>query len=145
MKNCDSNESLLSGYLDGELTQVDRQRVELHMEACDRCRECYQQMVEMRSRIGKLPSSEMSSEEWEKIMNTVSVKTSRSLGWLLYAGGLVVLIGYAVIEFAKDDKVDALIKTSVAAVLIGMLLLFVSVLRQRMIALKTDKYRNVKI
>jgi anti-sigma factor RsiW len=30
---------LLSGFVDGELTQQERQRVRLHCEECDECRE----------------------------------------------------------------------------------------------------------
>jgi anti-sigma factor RsiW len=145
MNHCDALESLLSGYLDGELTQEDRQRVELHIESCSRCRHAYEKMSELRDGIGKLSFDEMSTEEWDRMMNDVGVRASRGFGWLFYIAGLIVLMGYAAFEFMRDDTVDAIVKTSVAAIVLGLLLLLMSVLRQRLIAAKSDKYRDVQI
>ena len=78
-------------------------------------------------------------------MNDVTVRSSRGLGWLLYVAGLVILIGFGVYEFVKDETVDAIVKTGVAGVVVGLVLLFVSVARQRLIARKTDKYKDVEI
>ena len=35
--DCQETEPLISGYLDGELTQSDRQRVDLILEDCEQC------------------------------------------------------------------------------------------------------------
>ena len=35
--DCRETEPLISGYLDGELTQSDRQRVDLILEDCEQC------------------------------------------------------------------------------------------------------------
>ena len=145
MNQCEDLTALISGYLDGELTQSDRQRVEIHLESCDDCRRTYEETRELREQVGKLPAVEMSPQEWDRIMNNVTVRTTRGAGWLLYVGGLVVLIGYGVYAFAVDDSIDAVVKTSIAALVLGMVLLLLSVLRQRMIASKTDRYRDVQI
>ena len=134
--SCDAYDELLSGYLDGELTQGDRQRVELHVASCASCQKTYEEMTHLR---------EMSTEEWSKIMNGVTVRTSRVFGWLLYVGGLVLLIGYGSYEFAVDDELPAMVKTGVAAALLGLVLLLASVFRQRVIASKQDKYEDVQI
>lgn len=145
MKQCDAYEGLLSGYLDGELTQGDRQRVEVHMEACDECRQTYEHMTQLRNQIGGLPVGKLSSGEWDQIMHGVSIRTSRGLGWLLYLTGLVVLVAYAAIAFLRDNTIDAVIKVCVAAIVIGILLLLISVIQQRRTAAKTDIYKDVQI
>jgi len=78
-------------------------------------------------------------------MNDLPVRTSRGAGWLLYVAGFLIVCGYGLYEFMADDSVDALIKTGIGALVVGSLLLFVSVLRERLIARKTDKYRDVEI
>ena len=144
-ESCDLYVELLSGYLDGELTQGDRQRVELHIETCPACQKTFDEMTCLRNDVGKLSFGEMSSEEWSKIMNGVTVRTSRFFGWVLYIGSLLLLIGYGSYEFAIDDEVPALIKTGIAGVVIGIILLLVSVIRQRMISARHDKYKDVQI
>jgi len=42
--DCNETEPLLSGYLDGELTQGDRQRVELILEDCAECARVFDEM-----------------------------------------------------------------------------------------------------
>jgi predicted anti-sigma-YlaC factor YlaD len=145
MLECRQIDEMLSGYLDGELTQGDRQRVELHVETCAKCRKAYDELAELRGAIGEMSFGKMSSEEWSKIMNDLPVRTSRGAGWLLYVAGLVIVCGYGFYEFARDDTVPALIKTGIGGLVVGTLLLFLSVLRERLITRKTDKYKDVEI
>ncbi len=145
MLDCGQIGELLSGYLDGQLTQGDRQRVELHLEDCAKCRRTYQQMADLRQATAELTFGEVTHEEWSKIMNDVTVRTSRSAGWLLFVVGTLLVCGYGAYQFAVDNTVPALVKTGVAGLVVGTILLFLSVLRQRVIARKTDKYKDVRI
>jgi hypothetical protein len=78
-------------------------------------------------------------------MNHLNGRTSRGAGWLLFIVGAVVVCGYGAYEFAVDQTVPAAIKTGVAALVAGAILLFLSVLRQRLVERKTDKYEDVQI
>ena len=51
MLDCRQIDEMLSGYLDGELTQGDRQRVQLHLESCAKCRTAFDEMAELRVRM----------------------------------------------------------------------------------------------
>ena len=52
------DEALISGYLDGELTQGDRQRVEVHLDECEQCRRTYDDMARLRTTIADLSFGE---------------------------------------------------------------------------------------
>jgi predicted anti-sigma-YlaC factor YlaD len=145
MSDCQSIGELLSGYIDGELTQVSRQRVEVHIDSCAKCQQAYQDLLRLQQGVGKMYFDELSQSEWSTIMNDLTVKSSRGTGWLLLVVGIVIVVGYGAYEFAVDDTMPALIKSAIAAVLLGIVLLFVSVLRQRMITRKTDRYKDVEI
>lgn len=136
---------MISGYLDGELTQGDRQRVEIHLDACPQCRKTYEEMAGLREAVGNLSFGEMSPDEWNRIMNDVVVRSSRGFGWVLGVVGLLLLAGYAAYTFSVDRHIPALVKTGVVGMAVGTVLLFVSVLRQRLISRRTDKYKDVEI
>jgi len=142
---CQEIDELLSGYLDGELTQQVRQRVELHLEACDKCRAAIDEMAQMQDAVGELSFGEMSLHEWSHLMNDLTVRTSRGFGWLFYVVGILIVLGYGIYEFAIDDEVPALVKTGVTGIAVGIVLLFLSILRQRIIASKSDRYKDVQI
>jgi len=145
MWDCQKIDALLSGYLDGELTQGDRQRVELHLENCAKCQTAYDDLAKLKTAVGKLSFDEMPEQDWRNVMNNVAVKASRGTGWVLYVVGLLVICGYAAFAFFSDDTVPALIKSGIAAAVVGLVLLFVSVLRERMVDRRTDKYEDVQI
>ena len=71
-------------------------------------------------------------------------KTTGTIGWVLLIGGIAVLTGYAVFEFAQSMESTG-VKLATAAVAAGMTALFITVLRQRLKARKTDKYKDVEI
>jgi hypothetical protein len=85
------------------------------------------------------------SEQWSRIMSDLPTKSSRLGGWVLFLLGCVILCGYGLYELAVDETVSALVKTGVAALLLGLLFMLFSVLRERLAALKKDRYKDIQI
>jgi hypothetical protein len=136
---------MLSGYIDGELTQQDRQRVRLHCEVCQHCRRQLEDLRTMRDRVGAARLSTIDENAWRETMNDTTVRATRGIGWLLFIGGILLASGFAVYEIITDSSLSAFEKTIIGGIYGGLLLLFVSVLRQRLIERKTDKYKDVEI
>lgn len=136
---------LLSGYIDGELTQQQRQLVSLHCEDCNDCRELLSGLREMREKIGKARLSEVGEDKWRETMNDNTVKTTRQIGWLMFIAGLLAIAGIGVFGFLFSNEVSFGMKLIVFAVYGGLAILLISVLRQRLIERKTDKYKDVEI
>jgi len=136
---------LLSGYIDGELTQQEQQRVRLHCEDCEKCRQDLDDLQSMRDRIAASPLSGIRADVWRETMNDTTVRTTRGIGWLLLIGGVLLAFGFAVYEIVTDSSISLLEKLIIGGIYGGLLLLFVSVLRQRLIERKTDKYKDVEI
>jgi hypothetical protein len=144
--NDDHVSDLLSGYIDGELTQQDRQRVRLHCESCSECNSSLEDFREMRGKVANAKLSELSQDKWRETMNDATVKTTRGLGWLLLVGGAMISIGVLMLEmFTSDSSMSIQEKLIVGGIYGGLLLLFLSVLRQRLIERKSDKYKDVEI
>ena len=55
---------MLSGYIDGELTQQARQRVRLHCETCATCRKELETLTDMRERIGNATLTDRDQNTW---------------------------------------------------------------------------------
>ena len=135
----------LSGYLDGELTQQARQRVELHLADCEECRGLLAELSSLRERMGRSGLSGRVEDQWREDMNDLGVQVSRGVGWLLLIGALLIIGGIAVFEFLGDPGISAGWKLLISAFYLGLLGLFISVLRQRLIERRTDKYKDVEI
>jgi anti-sigma factor RsiW len=138
-------EQLLSGYLDTELTQQQRQRVEVLLESSPEHRARLEELTRLREGIAGLRTPEPTPEQWSRMMSSLTRKTSRGLGWIFGIAGAVILAGFAIWQFSVDETVPALIKIAVLAVILGVWFLFVSVLLDRLEARKTDRYKDVEL
>lgn len=78
-------------------------------------------------------------------MDNAFERTASGIGWLLVVGAVFVLVGYAGYEFLLAEVEPPLVKWAVGALYLGLAVLLLSVLRQRLRARKTDKYKDVEI
>ena len=78
-------------------------------------------------------------------MNDTTTKATRGIGWLLFVGGVIAVAALAVYEFVIDTAMPLHIKLITAAIWGGLGALLISVLRQRLIERKSDKYKDVEI
>ena len=146
MSKCEKINELLSGYIDNELVQSDHQLVEIHLRSCEQCQREYNDMKKLRDAVANSSvEMEFSEKQLEMIMNDLPAKATHGIGWILVLTGFMTLIGFAIWQFAVSDDPPWYIKAAVSAVAFGFLSLFISVLRQRLVALKTDRYQDVQI
>jgi hypothetical protein len=78
-------------------------------------------------------------------MSDTTVQVTRGIGWLLLIGGFLAVAGIGIYEFLIDPSVGWLAKLLIAVIYCGFAALFISVLRQRLIERKSDKYKDVEI
>jgi len=135
----------LSGYVDGELTQQQRQRIDVHCAGCADCARDLRELKELRERVGNARLSNKNQDVWREMMNDTTVQRSRGIGWLLLIGGVLACLGIGIFVFLFDSSISFVEKLIVGAIYGGLGLLFFSVLRQRLIERKTDKYKDVEI
>lgn len=137
--------ALLSGYIDGELTQQQRQLVNLHCDGCETCRVELARLKELRERIGNASLSEVGEDKWRETMDDSTVQITRGIGWLIFIIGLLAIAGIGLFTFIFTNEMPVWTKLIMVGIYGGLALLLISVLRQRLIERKTDKYKDVEI
>ena len=147
--NCEDTEALLSGYLDGELTQGDRQRVEVIMEDCQDCAQTFEDMKKLRGEIGGIEYEHMTEAERLKAAKDPVAEAGASIGQILVIGGFIIFYGsciyFALKGMLANPDTPLFMKIGLPAILIGMGILFTSVIIDRIKASKTDPYKDVEI
>ena len=78
-------------------------------------------------------------------MKEPTVELTRGLGWILFIAGVLAISGIAIYEFVIDTSMPTYIKVITGLIWVGLGALLVSVLRQRLIERKSDKYKDVEI
>ena len=147
--NCEDTEALLSGYLDGELTQGDRQRIEVIMEDCQDCAKTFEEMKKLRGEISGIEYEHMTEAERLKAAKDPVAETGASLGQVLVIGGFIIFYGsciyLALKEMLSSPDTPMLMKIGLPAIFLGFGVLLTSVIIDRIKASKTDPYKDVEI
>ncbi len=138
---CERYQVLISGYLDGELSSEDRSDLEAHLDACTACRRECDAMQRLAVGTAAAFAREAPPEDvWDGFVNGVYNRLERRSGWLALTAGALLLPVYGIYHFLAGEWANALVKVLIAAPIIGLGILFVSVLRQRLRAARTDRY-----
>lgn len=142
---CDEVKTLLSGYLDGELEEKSRDVVEQHLAVCEVCRAEYEKLKTLVEVTNEMRFKEPAKEVWDKYWSRIYNRLERSAGWMIFVLGIIVWVAWGVYCFVTNPAIKAVEKVIVAAPIIGVLILLISVIRERVYKSKFDKYsREVK-
>lgn len=136
------DEALLSGYLDGELTQAEEQRVRLYIEDHPEARETLEEMQRMREASMSTEFNVPDDTQWDERPRGPLSFTFRSLGWLMLGLWVVGTAAFGLWQLATSP--GGLIEKLLAfGALSGFGLLLLSVLLDRLRTSATDRYRRV--
>jgi predicted anti-sigma-YlaC factor YlaD len=143
--NCDRkfDEALLTGYLDGALTQADDQRVRIHLEECADCRRLSDELRELRETTMTTRFELPADDQWNEAPRSLASRLSFRLGWILLLAWAVGLVGL-VVGHVWTNAMPLTEKLLIFGGLSGAALLFVSVLIDRLAIMRNDPYRRVQ-
>ena len=142
--SCDEYEPMLTAYVDGELEAEDRLRLEEHLAGCEACRQALAELNALQEVLDMIKFTEPTDVELEKYWRNVYNRLERGVGWVLLSVGAIVLLCYGAFRLIEgvlgDTGVALAVKVGVVALMFGVVVLFVSLLRERLAVRKTDRY-----
>jgi hypothetical protein len=136
------DDGMLSGYLDGELTQAEAQVVEISLEASEELRSELAELKQLREATMDMKFAEPSESEWDEHARGIFSGGARGLGWLMVIIWSTCLLAFGAWQFFTSSG-DLLVKLMIFGLGSGLGLLFISVLVDRFKSYGKDKYRRV--
>ena len=145
---CHDYKDLLMGYLDNELSDEQRNRFEEHLAGCPECAGELKEFQKLKAITDEVTLVEPEDRIWQDYWNGVYNRIERNVGWLIFSVAAILLTIYGgfklIEEIVTDATVGMLLKLGLLALIIGLAILFVSVLRERIYFWSKDRYRNVR-
>lgn len=136
------DEALLSGYLDGELTQGEAQRVRLYLEDNPEARRVMDDLRHVRQVSLSTPVPVPTDDQWDERPRGLLSRLFRDVGWGVILTWAAVVAGLAVWGLARSP--GAWWEKALAVAFVGgPLLLFLSVLVDRLKTAGADRYRRI--
>jgi anti-sigma factor RsiW len=145
---CQDHKDLMMAYLDNELNDEQRQAFELHLASCRDCGKDLEEFKRLKQMTDGVKFVEPEDRVWEQYWSSIYNRIERGLGWILFSAAAIVLLIYggfrAIESIIADPAVGVLMKIGLLALLGGLAILFVSVLRERVYFWSRDRYRDVR-
>jgi predicted anti-sigma-YlaC factor YlaD len=145
---CNDYKELLMGYLDNELTDEQRNRFEEHLAGCPECADELEQFRKLKAITDEVTLVEPEDKLWQDYWAGVYNRIERGIGWIVFSVAAIILTiygGFRLIEdIIKDNTIGMLLKVGLLTLIVGLAILLVSVLRERIYFWKKDRYRNVR-
>lgn len=130
--------------LDGELSDTEKTEYEAHVRGCDECQSELSDLGRVVDFTDELRLRTPDDEFWDGYWESVYRRSERGFGFVLLMLGLIVLAVVGVIRAVTSPEFWSYEGISVTAILIGLVVIFVSVVRERFHERKNDPYRGVQ-
>jgi len=145
---CHDYKDLLMGYLDNELSDEQRRRFEAHLSECPECAGELKEFQKLKAITDEVTLVEPEDRIWQDYWTGIYNRIERSIGWVIFSVAAILLTIYGgfklIEEIVRDATTGMLLKIGLIALIVGLAILFVSVLRERIYFWSKDRYRNVR-
>jgi predicted anti-sigma-YlaC factor YlaD len=135
-------------YLDNELNEEQKRAFEEHLAGCRDCTRDLAQFRKLKEMTDCVAFVEPEDRVWEQYWGNIYNRVERGTGWILFSVAAIALLlygGFQIIEsLIRDPGLGTLLKIGLLALLGGVVILFVSVLRERIFFWSRDRYRDVR-
>jgi anti-sigma factor RsiW len=145
---CPDHKGLMMGYLDNELDEHQKKMFAEHLDQCPDCQKELAEFKELKQLADEVALTEPQDELWQQYWKNIYNRFERTLGWILLSVAAIILLIYGgfklIEEIIQDPTVDVVLKVGLVALIGGLAILFVSVLRERLYLRKKDPYKDIR-
>ena len=145
---CEDYKDLMMGYLDEELSAEQIRSFEEHLTTCKQCSSQLQEFRQLKAITDQMTLVEPEDRLWQQYWDGIYNRVERGIGWIIFSVAAILLTIYggfkAIEDLITNPTVGLLLKIAMLVLLVGLAILFVSVLRERIFFWSKDRYRNVR-
>lgn len=145
---CEEIQKLMMGYLDKEISDDEKRLVEKHLSECRKCRAEFDSFTQLKEVTDKVKLADLKEDIWAGYWKGVYRRIERGTGWFFLSIGAIILAAFGVFQFFKnlflDPTLSFVVKIGIGFAAFGVIVLLVSILRERLFAYKHERYREIE-
>ena len=130
--------------LDGEMSDVENADYLKHVEQCDQCTSELKDLGRIVELTDELRLRPPDVEYWDNYWGGIYRRLERGSGFLFMMVGIVGILGFALFKIVTSPAFLTFPGIAGGLIILGLIVLFLSVVRERYHERKTDPYREVK-
>ena len=146
--SCEEMGVKIMAMRDQELSEKEITEVKEHLEICERCSEEYASLKKLKEVTGEMKIKKLPEYYWDDYWTHVYNRIERGISWLFISLGVIIVLAFAGWEalnaLIADQQMHPILKWGIFVLLIGAIILIVSIMREKILVKRIDKYREVK-
>jgi anti-sigma factor RsiW len=130
--------------LDDELGAREKQEYEDHVKGCEDCRRELKEIGRIVELTNDLRLRAPDEEFWARYWDSLFHRMERGTGFVLLVVGILALAAFALFKAVTSPRFLTFQGIAFAVVLLGVVVVFLSVVRERYHESKSDPYKGVE-
>jgi len=143
----DRYQILLNKALDGMLNSEEKIEFEKILATSKEYQQEWQSLKKIKEITKDMKFKNLPDEIWDKYWLGIYARLERGIAWILISIGAIILLIYggfkAVESIITDPTLEWFIKAGIIAIITGISILLVSIVREKLKVSKTDKYKEI--
>lgn len=139
---------LMMAKLDDEINASEREELLQLLKEFPDLNDEYKSFVELKEVTDTMSLHKPDPEIWETYWYGIYNKIERGLAWFILTIGIGILIvygvGHALANLWQDPNTPILLKIGIFGVLLGLILLLISILREKLFLRRHERYKEVQ-
>ncbi|MCF8259745.1 MAG: hypothetical protein K9J12_03150 [Melioribacteraceae bacterium] len=139
---------LMEKNFENILTDEEKVEFENLLATNNKLKSEFEDQKRVKEVLSKMKLSNPQKEVWDGYWMGLYNKIERGIAWIAVSIGLIILLAAASYEivdkFISDTGTPGYIKFGTAALVFGIFVLFISVLREKLFTYSKDKYKEIK-
>ena len=139
---------LMMAALDDELASGQREELDRLLAGEPELRSEWDRLHEVKEVTDAMSLRRPPEETWEQYFESVYNRAERGFAWILLSMGAIVMTGWALWvgleELWGTADLPTYVKIAIYAMLLGLAVLLLSVIREKLFVRKTDPYKEIQ-
>lgn len=139
---------LLAGYVDGELTDLEKLDFERELSHSAELRAELQEFMQLKEVTNTMRYADIPDVIWDSYWESLYKKTERGLGWIFFSVGAILVLAFglyqAFYQLFTDPNAPLWLKIGLPMAALGLGILLVSYVRERIFAWRRERYSEVE-
>jgi hypothetical protein len=138
----------IMSYLDGELDEQESHQIEQLIRKDKQYRQTYESLKKVQEATRGMKLKKLPEFYWDEYWQHVYNRIERGFSWIFISLGAIIVMGFlswsALNALFSDKNLHPFMKVGILLLAFGLLVLLVSVVREKLMIRKVDKYREVE-
>jgi hypothetical protein len=139
---------LMMAAMDDEIDAAGREELETMLRSDAGLRDEWDRLRRVKEATRKMTLRKPPEEVWDRYWVSVYNRLERGIGWILASVGATILISFGLWKFVEalfeDRSMPGFIRISILLLIVGLVVLLVSVIREKFFTGRRDAYKEVE-